>query len=111
MPILLKKYSGMPVEKLSISFEQSLVASVKRAAQSDGESMSSWLADAATTKVRQKNLCGALDAFAAHQGTLSETEVDSLIQTARRESRVSIGSMSRPRAPKHAARKRNARAV
>jgi ApbE superfamily uncharacterized protein (UPF0280 family) len=101
----------MPVEKLSISFERSLAASVKRAAQSDGESVSSWLADAATTKARQKNLREALDAFAADHGALAEAEVDSLIQDARRESRVSNGGASRLRAPKLAARKRKARAA
>jgi hypothetical protein len=101
----------MSVEKLSISFERSLAASVKRAALSDGQSVSSWLADAAITKARQRSLGEALVAFAADHGALAETEIDSLIQTARRESRVSNSGAPRPRARKDAARKRKARAA
>jgi len=101
----------MTVEKLSVSFDRSLAASVKRAAQRDGESVSSWLADAAMTKARQRNLREALDAFALDHGALAETEIDSLIQSARRESRVSNAGPQRARAPKQASRKRKVRAA
>jgi hypothetical protein len=101
----------MPVEKLSISFDRGLAASVKRAAQREGESVSSWLADAATVKVRQRNLREALDAFVQDHGALAETEIDRLVRAARRESRVSNAGPPRPRASKQASRKRKVRAA
>jgi hypothetical protein len=63
------------------------------------------------TKARQKSLREALDAFARDHGALSGAEIDSLIQAARRESRVSNGGPAGARAPKRASRKRKVRAA
>ena len=95
----------MPTEKFSISFEGSLAAAVRKAAVADGVSISSWLAEAAADKARQRHLREALDAFAAERGGLDDAEVEALVRKARGASQTTI-----PRA-KGAGRKRSRRAA
>jgi hypothetical protein len=94
----------MASEKLSISFDARLAAEVRESASQEGESVSSWLADAAMTKARQRTLREALDAFAAEHGALSDAEIEGLIRNARQTSRVS-GQVA-PKVAKKAASKR-----
>lgn len=78
-------------EKLSISLESELAASVRAAASDQGVSVSTWLADAAVAQIRQRRLREALDALAVDEGALDSSEVDGLIARARRNSRVVSG--------------------
>ena len=77
----------MTAEKLSISLDPRLAATVRAAAAEEGVSVSTWLARAAEAKARQRHLREALDSFAAEHGTLSEAEIDRLITAARAGSR------------------------
>jgi hypothetical protein len=89
----------MAAEKLSISLDGQLAAAVRTAAAQEGLSISSWLAEAAISKTRQRNLGEALDAFAREHGPMSNAESDAIILQARRLSRVTT-------TPKLAVRKR-----
>ena len=80
-------------ETFSVSFEGGLAKAVRQAAAKEGLSVSSWLAEAAAAKARQRHLRDALDAAAAEHGPLSDDEVDRLIAKAREGSRIS-GSRS-----------------
>ena len=82
----------MSAEKLSISLDADLAASVRSAAAEQGASVSTWLADAAAARIRQRNLRIALDTVAAEDGPLSPQEIDQLIREARRTSTFVIGS-------------------
>jgi CRISPR/Cas system-associated protein Csm6 len=84
----------MGAEKLSISLDSELAASVRAAASEQGISVSSWLADAAQAQVqvRQRRLREALDVLASEEGELDPAEIDTLIVNARRTSRVVIGA-------------------
>jgi hypothetical protein len=82
----------MSVEKLSISLESELAASVRAAAGEQRVSVSTWLADAAQAQIRQRRLREALDSVASEEGELDPSEIDSLIADARRTSRVVIGT-------------------
>lgn len=78
----------MSAEKLSISFNPGLAATVRAAAAEEGVSVSTWLARAAEAKARQRHLREALDSFAAEHGVLSEEDIDRLIGDARAKSTV-----------------------
>lgn len=78
----------MGAEKLSISFDDALAKTVRKAAADEGMSISSWLADAAAAKARQRRLRDALDAFADEHGTLEDEEIEGIIRTARTSSRL-----------------------
>ncbi|MGA9312575.1 MAG: hypothetical protein WBV74_19725 [Pseudonocardiaceae bacterium] len=82
----------MGAEKLSISLDSDLAASVRAAANEQGVSVSTWLADAAQAQVRQRRLREALAVLASEQGELDPVEIDRLITDARRTSRVVIGT-------------------
>lgn len=82
----------MGAEKLSISLDSDLAASVRAAANEQGVSVSTWLADAAQAQVRQRRLREALAVLASEQGELDPVEIDRLITDARRTSRVFIGT-------------------
>jgi hypothetical protein len=73
----------MSAQKFSVSFEGSLAAAVRKAALADGVSISSWLAEAAAEKARQRHLRDALDGFAALHGGLDDAEVAALVRGAR----------------------------
>jgi metal-responsive CopG/Arc/MetJ family transcriptional regulator len=79
-------------EKLSISLDSELAATVRAAAAEQGVSVSTWLADAAQAQVRQRRLREALDSLAAEIGGLDADEVDRLVAAARRNSSVVTGS-------------------
>ncbi|MGH3908449.1 MAG: hypothetical protein ACRDTE_30325 [Pseudonocardiaceae bacterium] len=55
-------------------------------------SVSTWLADAAQTQIRQRRPREALDALRQEEGELDPTEIDGLIDSARRTSRVVSGA-------------------
>lgn len=78
----------MSVEKLSISLDAELAASVRAAANDQDVSVSTWLAEAAQARVRQRQLREVLDALAAEEGPLDPAEIDELIARARRGSVV-----------------------
>lgn len=82
----------MGAEKLSISLESELAASVRAAASEQRVSVSTWLADAAQAQIRQRRLREALDAFASEEGELDPAEIDDLIARARRTSQMVIGT-------------------
>lgn len=73
----------MPAEKLSVSFDAELAATIRAAAAEEGVSVSTWLARAAEAKARQRALRLALDSFAAEHGALTDAEIDRLIADAR----------------------------
>jgi len=81
----------MSAEKLSISLDSELAARVRAAANEQGVSVSTWLADAAEAQVRQRLLREALDTLAAEIGELTEDEVDRLIAESRRNSKLITG--------------------
>lgn len=82
----------MSAEKLSISLESDLAASVRAAASDQGVSVSTWLADAAQAQIRQRRLREALDTLASEEGELDPAEIDGLIAHARRTARVVSGT-------------------
>lgn len=82
----------MAAEKLSISLDSDLAGAVRAAANEQGISVSTWLADAAQAQVRQRRLREALGALASEEGALDPTEIDGLIADARRTSRVITGT-------------------
>lgn len=73
----------MSAEKLSVSFEPGLAATIRAAAAEEGVSVSMWLAGAAEAKARRRHLREALDSFAAEHGNLTDAEIDRLIREAR----------------------------
>jgi hypothetical protein len=83
---------GVSAEKLSISLDSELAATVRTAAAEQGVSVSTWLADAAQAQVRQRRLREALDSLAAEIGSLDADEVDRLVAAARANSTVVTGS-------------------
>jgi CRISPR/Cas system-associated protein Csm6 len=82
----------MGAEKLSISLDSDLVASVRAAASEQGVSVSTWLAEAARAQVRQRRLREALDVLASEEGELEAAEIDRVIADARRTSRMVVGT-------------------
>jgi hypothetical protein len=84
--------AAVTAEKLSISLDADLAAAVRTAASEQGVSVSTWLADAALTQVRQRRLRDALDELASEEGELTPAEIDRLIAQARQTSRVVLGS-------------------
>ena len=76
----------MAVEKLSISLEAELAKLIRSAAAEDGVSVSTWLAEAATARARQRALREALDAFDAEHGPMSEEERRELVAKMRKRS-------------------------
>lgn len=78
----------MSTEKLSVSFNPGLAATVRAAAAEDGISVSTWLARAAEAQARHRHLREALDEFAAEHGELADDEIDRIIGAARTGSEV-----------------------
>ncbi len=78
----------MSADKLSVSFDPSLAATIRAAAAEEGVSISMWLAGAAEAKARRRHLREALDSFAAEHGELTDADVDRLIVDARAGSPV-----------------------
>jgi len=69
----------VPTEKLSVSFDPDLAATVRAAAREGGVSVSTWLAAAAETKARGRHLREALDDFAAEHGPLTDSDIERII--------------------------------
>lgn len=78
----------MTSEKLSVSFDANLAATVRAAAAKEGVSVSWWLAHAAEDSARRRHLREALDAFATEHGALTDADIDRIIADARRGSTV-----------------------
>jgi hypothetical protein len=63
------------VDKLSISFEPDLGDAVRSAAAQAGKPVSSWLAEAAASKLRAEALAEFLDGWEAEYGVLTADEI------------------------------------
>lgn len=65
----------MKVDKLSISFEPDLGDAVRSAAAQAGKPVSSWLAEAAASKLRAEALADFLGGWESEHGVLTADEV------------------------------------
>jgi len=65
----------MKVDKLSISFEPELGDAVRSAAAQAGKPVSSWLAEAAATKLRAEALAEFLANWETEHGALTAQEI------------------------------------
>ena len=65
----------MKVDKLSVSFEPDLGDAVRSAAAQAGKPVSSWLAEAAASKLRAEALAEFVSAWEAEHGVLTAKEV------------------------------------
>lgn len=65
----------MKVDKLSISFDPELGDAVRAAAAKTGKPLSSWLAEAAASKLRAEALARFLDDWQAEHGALTPAEI------------------------------------
>jgi hypothetical protein len=63
------------VDKMSVSFKARLGDQVRRAARKSGVGLSSWLAQAASAKLRAEALGEFLDAWEADRGPLRAEEL------------------------------------
>jgi hypothetical protein len=65
----------MKVDKLSVSFEPDLGDAVRSAAAQAGKPVSSWLAEAAASKLRAEALADFLSDWEAKHGVLTAEDV------------------------------------
>jgi hypothetical protein len=65
----------MKVDKMSISFDPDLGDAVRAAAAETGKPLSSWLAEAAASKLRAEALARFLDDWEAEHGVLTAAEI------------------------------------
>ena len=65
----------MKVDKMSISFDPELGDAVRAAAAETGKPLSSWLAEAAASKLRAEALARFLDDWEAEHGVLTAAEI------------------------------------
>jgi hypothetical protein len=65
----------MKVDKLSVSFEPDLGDAVRSAAAQAGKPVSSWLAEAAASKLRAEALADFLAGWEAEHGVLAAEEI------------------------------------
>jgi hypothetical protein len=63
------------VDKMSISFDPELGDAVRAAAAETGQPLSSWLAEAAASKLRAEALARFLDDWEAEHGVLTAAEI------------------------------------
>jgi hypothetical protein len=63
------------VDKLSVSFDPDLGDAVRSAAAQAGKPVSSWLAEAAASKLRAEALAEFLSGWESEQGVLSAAEI------------------------------------
>jgi hypothetical protein len=66
---------GMKVDKLSVSFDPDLGDAIRGAARTSGSSLSGWLAEAATAKLRADALAAYLERWEAEHGPLTAEEL------------------------------------
>lgn len=64
-----------PVDRFSITMPPDLGDAVRRAAERDGTSVSSWLSAAAAQRLRNELLGAALDAWESEDGAFSDDEL------------------------------------
>ena len=74
----------MKVDKLSVSFEPDLGDAVRSAAAQAGKPVSSWLAEAAASKLRAEALAEFLSGWEAEHGVLTAEEPDTCAQDCER---------------------------
>lgn len=72
----------MPVAKLSVSLDEELAEVVRAAAAEDGESVSSWIASAATARLRNRLLGNAVTEL-LNESQLEESELQRALAEAR----------------------------
>jgi hypothetical protein len=77
----------MRVDKMSISFEIELGDNVRHAAEKAGKPLSTWLAEAAATKLRAEALAEFLDDWEAENGAFTEEELEQARRSLRLPSR------------------------
>lgn len=65
----------MKVDKMSVSFESELGDAIRTAAAHAGKPLSSWLAEAAASKLRAEALAEFLADWEAQHGVLTATEI------------------------------------
>jgi hypothetical protein len=65
----------MKVDKMSISFDPELGDAVRAAAAETGKPLSSWLAEAAASKLRADALTRFLEDWQAEHGALTAAEI------------------------------------
>jgi hypothetical protein len=65
----------MKVDKLSVSFEPDLGDAVRAAAAQAGKPVSSWLAEAAASKLRAEALADFLAGWESEHGVLTAAEI------------------------------------
>ncbi len=65
----------MKVDKISVSFDPELGDAVRAAAAQAGKPLSSWLAEAATGKLRAEALAEFLAGWEAEHGVLTAEEI------------------------------------
>ena len=65
----------MRVDKMSISFDVRLGDDVRHAAEKAGKPLSTWLAEAAATKLRAEALAEFLDDWEAEHGAFTAEEL------------------------------------
>jgi len=65
----------MKVDKISISFDPELGDAVRAAAAETGKPLSSWLAEAAASKLRAEALARFLEDWQAEHGALTPAEI------------------------------------
>jgi len=63
------------VDKMSISFDPELGDAVRAAAAEHGQPLSTWLAEAAASKLRAEALARFLDVWEAEHGVLTAAEI------------------------------------
>lgn len=68
---------SVKVDKLSISFDPDLGDAVRGAARHRGSSLSAWLSEAATAKLRAEALADYLEEWEAEHGPLTADELAS----------------------------------
>lgn len=83
----------MKVDRFSVTMDPDLGGAVRDAAERAGMSVSAWLAEAASDRLRNDLLGRALDRWEAEDGPFGEEELDTaaaaLGLTRRREARAS----------------------
>jgi hypothetical protein len=80
----------MKVDKMSVSFEAELGEAVREAATRAGKGLSSWLAEAAASKLRTEALAEFLTDWEAENGRLTVEE----LARAERELGVATGRLA-----------------
>jgi post-segregation antitoxin (ccd killing protein) len=66
----------MSVDRLSVTVPGELGQAIREAAAEAGISVSSWMSEAATSRLRHHRLGVALDAWQAENGAFTEAELD-----------------------------------